>query len=87
MTCGDSDCVDFTVDGALITRAVLGQSCGGFNFASRMFAPFEAWLEAAHPELSLDALIEHLYSGSLSGGDLDEWRALTDEFVAAQRSG
>ena len=85
---GVEDCVDLTVNGSLITRAELGSGCtGGFNFASRMFRPFETWLEDAHPELSFDVMLETLYSGALTGGDLDQWRSLTEEFVAAQRSG
>jgi hypothetical protein len=80
---GGAECVDLVVEAAVIRSATLGvgsrPECGGFSFASHVFLPFQEWLDAAHPELAFDGLVAR----QTEPGDIELWRQLTDEFVAA----
>ncbi len=82
---GGVECVSILVDGGVIQSAVMGDyrgpACEGFNFAGRVFGPFTAWLEDVHPELSF----VDLYNQRSDGADIERWRVLTEEFVAAQQ--
>ena len=76
------DCVQITIAEDLIVHAetgVSGPNCV-FDYWSTSFAPLEAWLREAHPDVTLDAM----YEDRLSSQGLARWEQYMSEYLASQ---
>ncbi len=77
-------CIDVSVDDGFVTKVISLDGAPGctYDYWSRTFAPFAAWLETAHPDTSIDVM----YQDRISNEGLQRWQQYTSEFLA-DRSG
>ncbi len=78
-------CVAVGVKEGLITHLELLSAQPGcdYQFSTEVFAPFNEWVRASHPESDPDAM----YQDRLSPEGLALWTRYTQEFLAAAQSG
>lgn len=77
-------CVDVTVSERLITQVAALEPMEGcsYDYWPAMFAPFDEWLETAHP----DTTARIMYLDRVSEEGLELWRSYTAEYLAAHGS-
>lgn len=76
------DCVQITIEDDLIVHAetgVPGPNCV-FDYWTTSFAPLEAWLGEAHPDITMNAM----YNDRLSPEGLALWDQYITEYLAEQ---